>query len=49
MNFKKAYISHILVYNWLVRAPAHQELFLYIMVFAFGDLPPMQVSSATIS
>jgi hypothetical protein len=33
MNFKKAYISHILVYNWLVRAPAHQELFLYMEVF----------------
>jgi hypothetical protein len=35
MNFKKAYISHILVYNWLVRAPAHQELFLYTEVFEF--------------
>jgi hypothetical protein len=31
---QKAYLSHILVYNWLVRAPAHQELYLFKSVQA---------------
>lgn len=38
MNFKKAHLSHILVYNWLVRAPAHRGLYLFSEILGVSPI-----------